>query len=50
MKYAKMLKCEFWLQELDFLSHVLSGGRIVVDRSKIEVEVDFSTCVGFAEC
>ena len=36
MKYAKMSKCEFWLQEVDFLGHVTSGGSIVVDQSKVE--------------
>ena len=36
MKYAKMSKCEFWLQEVDFLGQVTSRGRIMIDQSKVE--------------
>nr|GFD39038.1 putative reverse transcriptase domain-containing protein [Tanacetum cinerariifolium] len=34
--YAKFSKCEFWLQEVQFLGHVINGDRIHVDPSKIE--------------
>ncbi|GJS34771.1 hypothetical protein Tco_0533153 [Tanacetum coccineum] len=34
--YAKFSKCEFWLQELHFLGHVVNQGGIHVDPSKIE--------------
>ncbi|GJZ36691.1 putative reverse transcriptase domain-containing protein [Tanacetum coccineum] len=34
--YAKFLKCEFWLQEVHFLSHVVNHNGIHVDPSKIE--------------
>ncbi|GJZ15543.1 putative reverse transcriptase domain-containing protein [Tanacetum coccineum] len=34
--YAKFSKCEFWLQEVQFLGHVINGDRIYVDPSKIE--------------
>ncbi|WRX10270.1 Reverse transcriptase domain - like 10 [Theobroma cacao] len=34
--YAKFSKCEFWLQEVVFLGHVVSGARIYVDPKKIE--------------
>ncbi|GJZ85010.1 putative reverse transcriptase domain-containing protein [Tanacetum coccineum] len=34
--YAKFSKCEFWLQEVQFLGHVINGGGIHVDPSKIE--------------
>ncbi|GJV23853.1 reverse transcriptase domain-containing protein [Tanacetum coccineum] len=34
--YAKFSKCEFWLQEVQFLRHVINGGGIHVDPSKIE--------------
>ncbi|GJV84766.1 putative reverse transcriptase domain-containing protein [Tanacetum coccineum] len=34
--YAKFSKCEFWLQEVQFLGHVINGGGIYVDPSKIE--------------
>ncbi|GJT93885.1 putative reverse transcriptase domain-containing protein [Tanacetum coccineum] len=35
--YAKFLKCEFWLQEVHFLGHVVNHDGIHVDQSKIEV-------------
>ncbi|GJR01790.1 putative reverse transcriptase domain-containing protein [Tanacetum coccineum] len=35
--YAKFSKCEFWLQEVQFLGHVINGDGIHVDLSKIEV-------------
>ncbi|GKC85643.1 putative reverse transcriptase domain-containing protein, partial [Tanacetum coccineum] len=34
--YAKFSKCEFWLQEVQFLRHVINGDGIHVDPSKIE--------------
>ncbi|GJY06061.1 putative reverse transcriptase domain-containing protein, partial [Tanacetum coccineum] len=34
--YAKFSKCEFWLQKVQFLRHVINGGGIHVDPSKIE--------------
>ncbi|GJT88311.1 putative reverse transcriptase domain-containing protein [Tanacetum coccineum] len=34
--YAKFSKCEFWLREVQFLRHVINGGGIHVDPSKIE--------------
>ncbi|GJZ53317.1 putative reverse transcriptase domain-containing protein [Tanacetum coccineum] len=34
--YAKFSKCEFWLQEVQFLGHVINGDGIHVDLSKIE--------------
>ncbi|GKE64814.1 putative reverse transcriptase domain-containing protein [Tanacetum coccineum] len=34
--YAKFSKCEFWLQEVQFLGHVINGDGIYVDLSKIE--------------
>ncbi|GJY03830.1 putative reverse transcriptase domain-containing protein, partial [Tanacetum coccineum] len=34
--YAKFSKCEFWLQEVKFLGHVINGDGIHVDPSKIE--------------
>ncbi|GJY56029.1 putative reverse transcriptase domain-containing protein [Tanacetum coccineum] len=34
--YAKLSKCEFWLQEVQFLGHVINGDGIHVDPSKIE--------------
>nr|GEY30869.1 putative reverse transcriptase domain-containing protein [Tanacetum cinerariifolium] len=34
--YAKFSKCEFWLQEVHFLGHVVNHNDIHVDLSKIE--------------
>ena len=33
--YAKFSKCEFWLKEVRFLGHVISGGAIAVDPTKV---------------
>jgi hypothetical protein len=34
--YAKFSKCEFWLKEVGFLRHVISGEGIAVDPSKVK--------------
>ncbi|GJZ00164.1 putative reverse transcriptase domain-containing protein, partial [Tanacetum coccineum] len=34
--YTKFSKCEFWLQEVQFLGHVINGDDIHIDPSKIE--------------
>jgi hypothetical protein len=34
--YAKFSKCAFWLEEIQFLGHVLSANEIVVDPSKVK--------------
>ncbi|XP_074293310.1 putative mitochondrial protein AtMg00860 [Silene latifolia] len=34
--YAKLSKCEFWLERVAFLGHVISKKGVVVDPSKIE--------------
>ncbi|GJV71212.1 putative reverse transcriptase domain-containing protein [Tanacetum coccineum] len=41
--YAKFSKCEFWLQEVHFLGHVVNHNGIHVDPSKIEAEEAFQT-------
>ena len=33
--YAKFSKCEFWLKEVGFVGHVISGEGIVVDPAKV---------------
>ena len=37
--YAKFSKCEFWLNEVVFLGHVISGVGIFMDSRKIEAIV-----------
>ena len=39
--YAKFLKCEFWLREVQFLGHVISNEGIKVDPSKIEAVLNW---------
>jgi hypothetical protein len=34
--YAKFNKCEFWLDQVEFLGHVISKDGIVVNPSKVE--------------
>ena len=40
--YAKFGMCEFWLGEVKFLGHVVSGGEASVDISKIEAVQDWA--------
>lgn len=37
MLYAKFEKCEFWMQEVKFLGHVINRNGVTVDPSKTEV-------------
>jgi len=37
--YRKLSKCEFWLEEVQFLGHVISAQGIAVDPAKIETVV-----------
>ena len=39
--YAKLSKCEFWLNEASFLGHIVSKEGIRVDTKKIEVVVEW---------
>ena len=39
--YAKFLKCEFWLNHVVFLGHVVSKDDIQVDPKKIEAIIDW---------
>jgi hypothetical protein len=38
--FAKFKKCEFWLEEVTFLMHVISKEGISVDPSKVEAVVN----------
>jgi len=37
--YAKLSKCEFWMDEVQFFGHVISAQWIVVDPAKVEAVV-----------
>ena len=47
--YAKFSKCEFWIDEVVFLGHVVSGRGIEVDPKKIEAVVNWETPKNVAE-
>lgn len=40
--YAKFKKCEFWLQKINFLRHVVSAKKILVDPAKVEAIVKWA--------
>jgi hypothetical protein len=40
--YAKYSKCEFWIDEVPFLGHVISNGGISVDPAKVKEIVEWS--------
>ncbi|WVZ58487.1 hypothetical protein U9M48_008759 [Paspalum notatum var. saurae] len=39
--YAKLSKCEFWIDEVPFLEHIVSKGGIMVDPSKVSSVMDW---------
>ena len=39
--YAKLSKCDFWLNEVSFLGHIVSAEGIRVDPTKIEAVVNW---------
>ena len=39
--YAKLLKCDFWLEQVSVLGHIVSSQGISVDPSKIEAAMDW---------
>ncbi|MCI56952.1 RNA-directed DNA polymerase (Reverse transcriptase), partial [Trifolium medium] len=41
--YAKLSKCEFWMEEISFLGHVISSEGITVDPAKVEAVLQWST-------
>ncbi|GJY00570.1 hypothetical protein Tco_0357588 [Tanacetum coccineum] len=44
--YAKISKCEFWLQEVQFPGHVVDQDGIHVDPSKVESVKNWKTSKG----
>ena len=47
--YAKFSKCEFWLEEVAFLDHVVSKAGIQVDPKKIEAITEWQRPTTVAE-
>jgi hypothetical protein len=41
--YAKLKKCEFWLDSVSFLEHVISGEGVAVDPEKVKAMVEWTT-------
>nr|KYP59429.1 Retrovirus-related Pol polyprotein from transposon 17.6 [Cajanus cajan] len=41
--YAKLSKCDFWLEEVSFLGHAISSGGIAVDPSKVDAVLKWET-------
>ena len=41
--YAKLSKCEFWLQQVHFLGHVFSGEGVSVDPAKVEAVLQWES-------
>jgi hypothetical protein len=39
--FAKLKKCEFWLEKVTFLGHVISKDGVAVDPRKIEAVMDW---------
>ena len=40
--YAKFSKCEFWLDSVKFLGHVVLGDGVSVDPDKVEAVLNWS--------
>ena len=47
--YAKYSKCQFWLKEVEFLGHVLSGAGVAVNPNKISDVLNWKTPTNVSE-
>jgi hypothetical protein len=47
--YAKYSKCEFWIDEVSFLGHIICNGGILVDPAKVKEIVVWSIPTTFTE-
>ena len=41
--YAKFSKCEFWINEVQFLGHIVNDKGILVDPAKVEAVKNWKT-------
>jgi hypothetical protein len=50
--YAKLSKCEFWMEQVAFLGHIILKGGISVDPSKVQDVLSWNapTSVGDIQC
>jgi hypothetical protein len=39
--FAKFKKCEFWLEEVSFLGHIVNKNGLAVDPAKVQTAVDW---------
>jgi len=39
--YPKLKKCEFWMEKVSFLGHIISKDSIAVDQSKVEAVMNW---------
>ena len=47
--YAKFIKCEFWLEKVVFLGHVISAEGVYIDPKKIEVILNWKPPTSVSE-
>ena len=47
--YAKFSKCEFWLKEVGFLGHVISGEGLAIDPTKVDTVTSWESLTTVGE-